>query len=123
MRVLGRRWWSVLPMHLQYFTPVSLGRVLAAHGFEIAWRGTHAKSFSIRYYAERLGGYHAALERFAAIEPIKAELVKLRYFAGLSLDEAAAALNISPATAKRYWAVARAWLFAALSESEEELER
>lgn len=58
-----------------------------------------------------------ALARLAAEEPAKAELVKLRYFAGLSLEEAAACLEISPATAKRYWVVARAWLFAALSES------
>jgi RNA polymerase sigma factor (TIGR02999 family) len=57
-----------------------------------------------------------ALGRLATEEPVKAELVKLRYFAGLSLEEAAACLGISPATAKRYWAVARAWLFAALSE-------
>src|SRR5262249_20108740 len=57
-----------------------------------------------------------ALNRLAAEEPVKADLVKLRYFAGLSLEEAAACLSISPATAKRYWAVARAWLFAALSE-------
>jgi RNA polymerase sigma factor (TIGR02999 family) len=58
-----------------------------------------------------------ALRRFAGEEPVKAELVKLRYFAGLSLDEAAACLDISLATAKRYWAVARAWLFAALSDA------
>jgi RNA polymerase sigma factor (TIGR02999 family) len=58
-----------------------------------------------------------ALDRFAAQEPVKAELVKLRYFAGLSLEEAAACLGISEATAKRYWAVARAWLFADLSEA------
>ena len=57
-----------------------------------------------------------ALSRLAAQEPVKAELVKLRYFAGLSLAEAAAFLGLSPATAKRYWSVARAWLFAALSE-------
>jgi len=57
-----------------------------------------------------------ALHRLATEEPVKAELVKLRYFAGLSLEEAAACLSISPATAKRYWAVARAWLFDALSE-------
>ena len=55
-----------------------------------------------------------ALSQLALQEPAKAELVKLRYFAGLSLEEAAACLNISPATAKRYWSVARAWLFSAL---------
>ena len=58
-----------------------------------------------------------ALTQLAAEEPVKAELVKLRYFAGLSLEEAAACLGISPATAKRYWAVARAYLYAALSGS------
>jgi DNA-directed RNA polymerase specialized sigma24 family protein len=57
-----------------------------------------------------------ALAKLAALEPVKAELVKLRYFAGLSLEDAAACLDISVATAKRYWVVARAWLFAALSE-------
>ena len=60
-----------------------------------------------------------ALASLAQQQPAKAELVKLRYFAGLSLEEAAACLGISQATAKRYWAVARAWLFAALSESGE----
>jgi RNA polymerase sigma factor (TIGR02999 family) len=58
-----------------------------------------------------------ALARLERTEPAKAELVKLRYFGGLSLEEAAACLDISPATAKRYWAVARAWLFDALSDS------
>jgi RNA polymerase sigma factor (TIGR02999 family) len=56
-----------------------------------------------------------ALSLLTQHEPVKAELVKLRYFAGLSLEEAAACLDISPATAKRYWAVARAWLYNALS--------
>src|SRR6266851_4970887 len=60
-----------------------------------------------------------ALSQLAVQEPVKAELVKLRYFAGLSLEQAAAILSISPATAKRYWAVARAWLFAAITESGE----
>ena len=60
-----------------------------------------------------------ALQQLAAVEPIKAELVKLHYFAGLSLNEAAACLGISLATAKRYWAVARAWLYAALSDAED----
>jgi len=52
-----------------------------------------------------------ALDRFAAIEPRQAELVKLRYFVGLKIDEAAEVLGISKATAKRWWAYARAWLF------------
>jgi RNA polymerase sigma factor (TIGR02999 family) len=59
-----------------------------------------------------------ALTRLAEQEPAKAQLVKLRYFAGLSLEEAAACLEISPATAKRYWAVARAWLYAALADED-----
>lgn len=57
-----------------------------------------------------------ALKRLAEREPIKAEVVKLRYFAGMSLNETADCLGISKATAKRYWTVARAWLYAALSE-------
>jgi RNA polymerase sigma factor (TIGR02999 family) len=55
-----------------------------------------------------------ALIRFAAEDPAKAELVKLRYFAGLSIDEAASVLGISAATAKRHWAYSRAWLFRAI---------
>jgi RNA polymerase sigma factor (TIGR02999 family) len=51
-----------------------------------------------------------ALTRLAALDPVAGELVKLRYFAGLALDEAAAALRISKATAYRHWAYARAWL-------------
>jgi RNA polymerase sigma factor (TIGR02999 family) len=51
-----------------------------------------------------------ALDTFALRHPEKAELVKLRYFAGLTADEAAAVLNLSPSTADRQWAYARAWL-------------
>jgi len=53
----------------------------------------------------------AALQRLAAEDSRKARLVELRYFAGLSLDECAVALGISPATADRDWTYARAWLF------------
>lgn len=52
-----------------------------------------------------------ALEKFAATEPEKAELVKLRYFVGMKIEEAAQTLGISEPTAKRWWAYARAWLF------------
>ena len=51
-----------------------------------------------------------ALEKLSAVDRPSAELVKLRYFAGLSIDEAAEALGISPRTADRRWAYARAWL-------------
>jgi RNA polymerase sigma factor (TIGR02999 family) len=56
-----------------------------------------------------------ALDRLAALDPVKAELVKLRYFAGLTMEECADALGISCATAKRYWAYSRVWLFQQVS--------
>ena len=52
----------------------------------------------------------AALEKLATIDPIKARLVELRYFAGLTSDHAAEILDISPSTADRHWTYARAWL-------------
>ena len=52
-----------------------------------------------------------ALGKLAVEHPRKANLVKLRYFAGMSIEEAAKSLEISEATAKRWWAYARAWLF------------
>lgn len=58
-----------------------------------------------------------ALTRLAAREPAKAELVKLRYFAGMSIDEAADVMHISRTTAKRYWAFARAWLLAEIDDA------
>jgi RNA polymerase sigma factor (TIGR02999 family) len=73
--------------------------------------------FAVDGPAEDLLALNDALDRLAAEEPVKAQLVKLRYFAGLSLAEAAECLNVSLPTAKRYWAVARAWLFAALTDS------
>lgn len=60
-----------------------------------------------------------AMTRFAAEEPAKAQLVQLRFFAGLSTPEAAAALGVSVATAERWWAYARTWLFSELSGGEE----
>jgi RNA polymerase sigma factor (TIGR02999 family) len=60
--------------------------------------------------ADELLALDEALNRLAQRDCVKADLVKLRYFAGLTLDQAAAALGLSPATADRYWAYARAWL-------------
>lgn len=59
-----------------------------------------------------------ALSRLAEAEPAKAELVKLRFFAGLTMPEAAAALNISLATAERHWTFAKSWLYAELADDE-----
>jgi len=68
-----------------------------------------------RRSAERDGGIDileldAALEKLAALDPQQAKIVELRYFGGLTVEEAAEALDISPATVKRHWALARAWL-------------
>jgi RNA polymerase sigma factor (TIGR02999 family) len=59
---------------------------------------------------EELLAVDEALQRLEKLAPPKAELVKLRYFAGLTIPEAAQALGISVPTANRYWAYARAWL-------------
>jgi RNA polymerase sigma factor (TIGR02999 family) len=65
--------------------------------------------------AEELLALHEALERFAAHDPLKAKLVELRFFAGLTLAQAAGCLGISLSTANRAWRYARAWLYNAMS--------
>jgi RNA polymerase sigma factor (TIGR02999 family) len=64
--------------------------------------------------AEDLLALDEALQQLEAEDPIKAQVVKLRYFTGVSLEETAQILNISPATAKRHWVYARSWLFGKL---------
>jgi RNA polymerase sigma factor (TIGR02999 family) len=63
---------------------------------------------------------HDAIDVLAASEPEAAELVKLRYFTGLTLNEAAAILDLSPTTADRRWAFAKAWLFERLQAESDE---
>lgn len=70
--------------------------------------------FALGTESEELLALDEALERLTEENGICAELVKLRFFAGLTNREAAAALSISPATADRYWAYARAWLYQAI---------
>jgi RNA polymerase sigma factor (TIGR02999 family) len=60
---------------------------------------------------DRLLAVHDALDKLAAQDPRKAELVKLRYFAGMTIEEAALALGVSEPTAKRWWTFARTWLY------------
>ena len=70
--------------------------------------------------AQDLLALHEALEQFAAHDPLKAKLVELRFFAGLTLEQAAECLDISLSTADRAWRYARAWLYAAMAGSNPE---
>src|SRR5262249_26447699 len=65
---------------------------------------------------EQLLAVHGALDNLAVEHPEEAELVKLRYFVGMTLDEVAAVLGISPRTADNYWVHARAWLLSELKD-------
>ena len=58
-----------------------------------------------------------ALTKLATNQPAKVDFVKLRFFAGLTMPEAAAALGISVATAERHWTFARSWLYAQIAEN------
>ena len=62
-RALGRRWWSVIPTHVQYFTRASLATLLHRHGYEVLDVRTAPKAFSVRYYAGRVMGYSPVLGR------------------------------------------------------------
>jgi len=81
-------------------------------------RGCDARRVSLEEAAltveeppEELVALDEALERLGEVHPEKAKLVKLRYFAGLSNEEAAQALGVSGSTAERHWAYAKAWLY------------
>jgi RNA polymerase sigma factor (TIGR02999 family) len=69
---------------------------------------------------DNLLALHDALERFAAHDPVKAKLVELKFFAGLTLEQAADCLNISLSTADRGWKYARAWLYSAMAGANSE---
>lgn len=62
-RLLGPRWWSVLPTHVQYFTRASLSRLLSRCGFEVVRVRTAPKTFTVRYYLDRIGGYSPTMSR------------------------------------------------------------
>jgi RNA polymerase sigma factor (TIGR02999 family) len=67
---------------------------------------------------ERLLQVHEALDRLAVEDSVKAEVVKLRFFIGMSDAEAAETLGLSERTVKRYWAYSKAWLFQCLADAE-----
>jgi RNA polymerase sigma factor (TIGR02999 family) len=80
------------------------------HGGARRRQQLHADAVAAPVPDEDLLALDAALARLAERDPVKARLVELRYFAGLTGDQAAQVLGISPRTADRYWLYARAWL-------------
>jgi RNA polymerase sigma factor (TIGR02999 family) len=74
-------------------------------------------ALSAEGYPEDILALHGALEQFALRDPQKAKLVELRYFGGLTLEQAANCLDISLSTADRAWRYARAWLYAAMADA------
>ena len=68
--------------------------------------------------ADELLALHDALDRLAAHDPVKAQLVELRFFAGLTLEQAAECLGVSLSTADRAWRYARAWLYTAMADAD-----
>src|SRR5437773_7862887 len=92
-----------------------------ARGAQKRWAGLDRVSLTeslVHATAEdaMLPALDEALERLERLDPQQAKIIELRYFAGLSIEEAAEALAMSPATLKRRWSLARAWLFRELSE-------
>ncbi len=85
-------------------------RAATRHGGEMQRQVLDADAVPNAEPREDLLALDEALDRLTAEDPLKANLVKLRYFVGLSLPEAAAALGLSERTAGRHWAYARAWL-------------
>jgi RNA polymerase sigma factor (TIGR02999 family) len=85
------------------------------------WRRLHLDhiDLSVAEPPDDLFILNDALEKLAQEDPACAELVKLRFFAGLTLDEAAKTLGVVRRTADRYWAFARSWLYAELRKDEE----
>jgi RNA polymerase sigma factor (TIGR02999 family) len=93
-----------------------------ARGAQKRWAGLNRVSLSdsLAVAADpeaMLPALDQALERLEQIDAEQARIVELRFFAGLTVEEAADALGISPATLKRRWSLARAWLFRELSGS------
>jgi RNA polymerase sigma factor (TIGR02999 family) len=103
---------------------VMMRRILVNHARDrIAdKRGAGAEHVPITVAGDPMGAapvdlldLHHALERLAELDPRKSQVVELKFFGGLTIDEIAATLEISPATVEREWKFARAWLFDAIS--------
>lgn len=93
-----------------------------ARGAQKRWAGMNRVSLTeslvgARHEDDMLPALDEALTRLEQLDPEQARIVELRYFVGLGIEETAEALGISPATLKRRWALARAWLYRELGGS------
>jgi RNA polymerase sigma factor (TIGR02999 family) len=94
-------------------------KAAARHGGALHRQPLDPEAAAVPQQGEDLIAIDEALDRLAAEDSLKADLVKLRYFVGLTLPAAAAALGLSERTAGRHWTFARAWLRRAVEGSEE----
>jgi RNA polymerase sigma factor (TIGR02999 family) len=94
-------------------------KTAARHGGAMHREPLDPQAAAVPQQREDLIAIDEALDRLAAEDSLKADLVKLRYFVGLTLPEAAAALGLSERTAGRHWTFARAWLRRAVEGPEE----
>jgi RNA polymerase sigma factor (TIGR02999 family) len=110
----------------------SMRQILVEHararGAQKRWAGldrvslTHSIAAAVHEDA-MLPALDEALTRLEQLDAEQARIVELRYFVGLDVEETAAAMNLSPATVKRRWAMARAWLFRELTQPPQALTR
>jgi DNA-directed RNA polymerase specialized sigma24 family protein len=77
----------------------------------------HESRIELRAPSAEILAVHEALDALSAEDPLAAEVVKLRYFVGLTIPELAEALGLAPRTADRHWAFARAWLERAIQSA------
>ncbi|MFN7924050.1 MAG: sigma-70 family RNA polymerase sigma factor [Bryobacteraceae bacterium] len=110
--------------HLMAMAATMMRRVLAEHAERRGALKRGGGALQVTLDPEAVGGgspgvdllaLDQALGRLAALDPQQARVVELRYLGGLTIEETAEALSISPATAKREWTMARAWLLRELS--------
>jgi RNA polymerase sigma factor (TIGR02999 family) len=90
------------------------------HGGDRRRVSLEAAEFMAQTPSEDLVALDEALTRLTAHDPVKAEVVKLRFFGGLTMPEVAQSLNLSLTTAERYWTYARTWLYAELTDEGQE---
>jgi len=84
----------------------------------VASGGVDPAERALEFYEQRkidIGALDIALKDLEALDPKQAQIVELRFFIGLTVPEIASLMQISPATVKRQWAIAKAWLFRALN--------